>query len=314
MQNIGVDIGRGYSKIETLKNGKKCQILFKSIIGDGRTDNIDFDKYEDPICIKVEGKTYFVGELSEKESYSPIRNNRDDKTSKTVEILLCAALMKVATDDEVSIVLGVPNRSFNKKTLKEVVEKYQGKKYEITDAIENVTKSVTIKNITIFREADAAFIGLKSKGIVDDSKSPVGIVNIGFTTSEFAYFDKGGKFIDSLSDTYDYGNKDALGIVKDQLKHKNITKETFQIDSSDDYDDMKEVAYDIMSEKINQYVTDIWKNIDEMDIRVTGGTSQMLQLDKRYKVIDNPQMATCEGLYNICVELYGGEVDEKENE
>ena len=314
MQNIGVDIGRGYVKVGTVKNGKPYHMLFKSIIGDGRTDNIDFDKYDEPICIKLNGKTYFVGELSEKESYSPIRYNNDDKTTKTVEILLCAALMKVATNDDVSIVLGVPNRSYSKKILKKVQDKYKGKKYEIVNAIDNSTKYVTIRNIMIFREADAAFIGLKNKGIVDDSKSPVGLVNIGFTTSEFAYFDKGGKFIDSLSETLGYGNKDALGIVKNQLKHKNITKETFQIDSSDDYDDMKEVAYDIMSEKINQYVTDIWNNIDEMDIRVTGGTSQMLQLDSRYKVVDNPQMATCEGLYDICVELYGGEVDEEENE
>lgn len=313
MQNLGVDIGRGYVKVCTIRNGKPSEVLFKSIVGDGRTDNIDFDKYTDPICIKLEGKTYFVGEMSEKESYSPIRNNSDSKTSKTVEILLCAALMKMAVDDEVSIVLGVPNRSYNKRILREVIDKYQGKKYEIVDAINNSTKYVTIKNITIFREADAAFIGLKNKGIVDDSKSPVGLVNIGFTTSEFAYFDKGGRFIDSLSNTLEYGNKDALGIVKDQLKHKNITKETFQIDSSDDYDDMKEVAYDIMSEKMNQYITDIWKNIDEMDIRVTGGTSKMLQLDRRYKVIDNPQMATCEGLYDICAELYGGDIDEEDN-
>lgn len=313
MQFLGMDIGRGYVKVHTTKNGKPNQTLFKAIIGDGRTDNIDFDKYDDAICIKMNGKTYFVGELAEKESYSPVRNNRDDKTTKTVETLLAAALMKTATSDEVSILLGVPNRSYNKTVLREVKDKYQGKKYEIVDAINNLTKSVTIKNIMIFREADSAFIALKNKGIVDDSKSPVGIVSIGFTTSEFAYFDKGGKFIDSLSDTYDYGNKDALGIVKNQLKHKNITKETFQIDSSDGYDDMKEIAYEIMSEKINQYITDIWKNVDEMDIRVTGGTSKMLNLDKQYKVIDNPQMATCEGLYDICVELYGGEMNEEES-
>ena len=76
---------------------------------------------------------------------------------------------------------------------------------------------------------------------------------------------------------------------------------------------MKESAYELMSEKLNQYISDIWKNTDEMDIRIAGGTSMRLNFDNKYKMIENPQMATAEGLYYICSEQFGGEIDGEED-
>ena len=62
MQYIGMDIGRGFVKIFTVINNKPKEFVFKSIVGDGRTEDIDFDKYEAPICIGYESKKYKVGE------------------------------------------------------------------------------------------------------------------------------------------------------------------------------------------------------------------------------------------------------------
>lgn len=315
MQYIGMDIGRGFVKIFTVINNKPKEFVFKSIVGDGRTEDIDFDKYEAPICIGYESKKYFVGELSEKESYSPIRNNNDSKVSRTAELLFVTGLLQAAVEDNVSIMLGVPNKSFRKSEMCKVINKYQGKTFEIQDAINNTTKRVTVNNINIFREADAALMGLRYKGLIDNEHNHVGLVSVGFNTSEFSYFERGGRFRDSLSSTLEYGNKDALKIVRDRLMKKNLSKETFEIDFDTEpaTEEMKESAYELMSEKLNQYISDIWKNTDEMNIRIAGGTSMRLNFDNKYKMIENPQMATAEGLYYICSEQFGGEIDGEED-
>ena len=291
MQYIGMDIGRGFVKIFTVINNKPKEFVFKSIVGDGRTEDIDFDKYEAPICIGYESKKYFVGELS------------------------VTGLLQAAVEDNVSIMLGVPNKSFRKSEMYKVINKYQGKTFEIQDAINNTTKRITVNNINIFREADAALMGLRYKGLIDNEHNHVGLVSVGFNTSEFSYFERGGRFRDSLSSTLEYGNKDALKIVRDRLMKKNLSKETFEIDFDTEpaTEEMKESAYELMSEKLNQYISDIWKNTDEMDIRIAGGTSMRLNFDNKYKMIENPQMATAEGLYYICSEQFGGEIDGEED-
>ena len=38
-----------------------------------------------------------------------------------------------------------------------------------------------------------------------------------------------------------------------------------------------------------------------------------LNFDNKYKMIENPQMATAEGLYYICSEQFGGEIDGEED-
>ncbi|MCU9808382.1 ParM/StbA family protein [Paraclostridium sp. AKS46] len=298
-QVLGLDIGRGYGKGYTVANGIKKECLFKSVIGEGR--NIDFSEYknDNPICINIDNQDndYFVGVLAEKESYTPIRNSKDSKVTKTVQVLIGAMLNELAVMDEVKIMLGVPYKNFRKIVLAEIVDTYKGKTVTIKDKINGGYKKILISDISIFREGDAAlYYALNGESNKD---KPVGLVSVGFRTTEMSYFDKGFIFNDKRSKTTEFGNKDALTIVQDKLTNENIMKELNEIDSSNDYEDMKLKAYEIASEKLSQMIEDFWINTGEMDVYIAGGTSLNMKFDKEFKVLDNAQMATAIGLYMI---------------
>lgn len=293
-QVIGLDIGRGYVKGYSEYNGIVKECLFKSVFGDGR--NIDFKKHENPIYIDFESANYFVGSLAEKESITPIRNSDDSKTSLTMKILVAAALNEIAVADEVKIMMGVPYKSFRKTMLKEVTDTYKGKAYKTKDKIKGGHKEVNISDISILREGDAALYHLL-KGKANEDKA-VGVAVIGFRTTELSFFDKGFIFNDKLSDTLEFGNQDALMIVQKQLKDRGIIRELNEIDTSNDYDDLKKIAYIMASESISQRIASKWKNIDEMDVYISGGTALHMTFDDRFKVSQDAQMATAKGLFD----------------
>lgn len=300
IQIIGADIGRGYVKGYSFFNNIHKECCFKSIVGIGR--DIDFRDYKDPIYLEVEGEDFFVGELAEKESDTPIQNSRDSKTSVTVQQLVFALLNKLAISDKVKIMVGVPNKLFKKSELEKIFETYKGKTVKIKDRVEGGYKEVTIVDISIFREADAALLH-QVKDSKDNSK-PVGMVTVGFRTTEFSYFDKGLKFNDKKSKTKDpLGNKTALEYVQRVLTERGISKELSEIDSSSDYDDLKKRAYNTLEERVIQEIENIWINLDEMDIFIGGGTVLNMNFEGM-NVVDNPQMATAKGLFLVGTRIF----------
>src|SRR3712207_770143 len=153
----------------------------------------------------------------------------------------------------------------------------------------------------LFREADAALIYAMGGKIND--KNPVGMVNVGFRTTELSYFDKGFKFNDKLSTTIESGNQNALKLVQKRLVEQGITKSLPEIDTADDYPELKELAYTLTSDDTNEIIEETWNNLDEMDIYVSGGTSLNLKLDDKFTVVEDSQMATARGLYEVGVRL-----------
>lgn len=295
IQVIGADFGRGFVKGYSKVNGKEYKTVFKSIIGDGR--NIDLSDYEEPIYIKHDNKDLFIGVLAEKESQVQIRNSKDSKTSNTVKTLMAAMLSEIAVKDTVKIMMGVPYKNYRKTVLKEVIETYKGKTIEVKNNLTGATKRVTISDISIFRESDAAAYHVLGGEINYDK--PVGLASIGFRTTELSYFDKGFKFNDKRSKTIEFGNRSLLTIVQEELERNEIMKELTEIDTSTDYDSYKKAAYTLGSENITQRIEDIWINTNEMDVYIAGGTSLNLTFDDEFKVVEEPQMATAKGLFDI---------------
>lgn len=294
-QRIGLDIGRGFVKAYSEVDGIVKQTIFKSIVGDGR--NIDLSEQKEPKYIEFEGQEYFIGLLAEKESDTPIRNVLDSKTSTTVRILMACALNEVVTKDKVKIMLGVPNKIFRKTTLNDVIDTYKGKTIKVKDKVNGGTKEIEIADISILREGDAALYHALG-GEVNKDK-PVGMVNVGFKTTEISYFEKGFIFNDKRSRTLDFGNSTLLSTVEKKLQEQNISKDINEIDSSNDYDDLKSIANNIGSENLEQRINDIWLNTSEMDIYISGGTSKNLKFNETYKLVDDAQMATAKGLFEV---------------
>ena len=295
VQIIGLDIGRGYVKGYSELNGLQKKCMFKSIIGEGRV--LSFADYEDPIMINFKNEDWFIGLLAEQESQTPIRNSKDSKITETVQTLIAAALSQLVVEEEVKIMLGVPYKSFRKSVLEEILETYKGKEVKVKDKINGGTKEIKIVDIMIFRESDAALYWQ-----VRDNKSnnkPVGLVSIGFRSTEMSYFDKGLKFNDKKSDTLEFGNRSVMNNVKDKLLNMGIIKDINEIDTSNDYEDMKKSAYALASENIEQQIEDKWVNLSEMDIYIAGGTALNMKFDNKFKVIEDVQMATAKGLWLI---------------
>ena len=300
VQYIGMDIGRGYVKAYSEHMGEVYQTRFKSIVALGRDMdfNEDFNKMEnqDKIYIEIEGKKFFCGKLAELEGFNPNQNERDDKTSPTVQRLVYAALNEVAVSSQVKIMLGVPHKLFKKEVLNAVIEAYKGKTIEIKNKITGTFKEVTIRDILIFREADAALMW-HVRQYPTLKNGAVAMVNVGFRTTELCFYEKGLKYNDKKSNTLELGNKTALEYVERELSTSGTKRTLAEIDSSDEYDDLKENAYEMLSETIANRIEGAWINLNEVAICACGGTSQKLTLG--YEVIDDPQMATSKGLYLV---------------
>ena len=296
IQYIGIDIGRGYTKAYTEIGKEKLSLMYKSVIGDARENKVEYKYYDNSSHIEYEGRQYFIGLLAEQESYSPIRNSADSKISKTVEILLISVLERLAHKEKVNIMLGVPYKNFTQQTLKEIKNKYEDRVYEVKNKVNGSFKRVKINKIGIFREADSALIYALNGRC--NSDRPVGLINIGFRTLEYTYFDKNFRYNDSLSGTLEYGNSTILKIISDRLMTQGIVKTINEIDTSDDYGDMKREVYELASERIVQSIEEIWINSNaEMKLYASGGTTLNLSLDSKFEILKDSQLATAKGLY-----------------
>lgn len=293
-QIIGLDIGRGYVKAYSEYDNTEKSCLFKSVIGLGRSMN--FENYEDPIYVEVNGEDYFAGILAENEADTPIQNLKDDKTSSVSKKLLFAALNKIAVCENVKLMIGVPNKLFRKSVLLDIQKEYKDTSIKIKDKITGSYKNINIIDVSIYREADAALLWhVRNKRKFNNDLC---MVTVGFRTTEICTYNNEMKFNDKLSKTIELGNKTALEYVQRRLKEDDIMREINEIDSSDRYNDYKKIAYENLSEKISQEIEGLLINLKEYDIFVGGGTALNMKFEE-YEIIPDAQMATAKGLFTV---------------
>ena len=300
MQLIGCDLGRGFVKGYTEVNGKSKECLFKSVVGDAR--EMDFSKFENPIYLEVNNHDYFVGNLAEKESFNTIPNFSDSKVSNVASQLLYALLEKLAIDDTVGLMLGVPNKQFTKATLSEVRNKFLGLKVEIKNKITGRSKTVTIGYIKIFRESDAALYSVVAthKDRIALKNKRLGMVTVGFRTTELTYFDKNLKFNDKFSMSKEMGNRTILDLIQNNISKKGISKSLHEIDTENDYDALKNIGYKALIERVHQELEMNWINLREMRLFIAGGTAKNFkEIPSQFELVADPQMITARGLFYV---------------
>lgn len=304
VQNVGLDIGRGFVKMYSEFEGRTYEGVFKSVVSlrGFRMDTSKLSK-DDKLAYKVEGidSEFFVGNLAEKEGYSPIKNSDDSKTSLIVEKLLLASLHQIAQSDDVRINLGVPNRQFTAEVRKEIKDKYKGKRYKITNTFTNEEKVIKIIDIDIFKESDSALMYhlLSNKGKIEPGKNHI-MINSGFRTTEVAYYTENLEYNSRNSFSIEMGTQNVLDYCKSILEEKGIYKDLQEIDSSSKYDTMKKMIFRSITEGIEQEIKTRIKDLKELNVFFCGGTSLNLEgLTIDHILIDKPQMATAKGLYTI---------------
>lgn len=299
IQLIGFDIGRGYVKGYTEYKGKRKECLFKSIVAMGR--ELDFAEYDDPIYIEVNNEDYFAGIIAEKEGDNPTQNLKDDKTTLTAKKLINAALNQMALTSNVKLMIGVPKKSFKKSELLEIQKNYMDLQIEIKDKINKSFKKITISDVKIYREADAALMWyIRNREIIEQT---ICMVTVGFRTTEICCYDKNLKFIDKYSKTNELGNKTSLEYVQRILESKGIYRSLNEIDTSTEYNDLKKIGYTNLAEKIEQDIEGLLINLNEVEVCIAGGTALKLHFND-YTVVPDAQMITAKGLYLVATKSF----------
>lgn len=301
-QIIGIDIGRGAVKYYSKYGEEEISGKFNAVFGAGR-NGINFKQWTDPIALEVNGNSLFFGELAIKESISQTSNIKDEKDTFVSEMLLIAALSKTARTKNVKILMGVPNRLFNKRSKEAIVNKYKGKIYKFKNNVTKENKEVYIADIDIFREGDAALVYLQ-RG--KTNSKPVALVSIGFRTTELSFYEPNFKFIDKRSASIGIGARDVLEETKKILESERIYKTVEELDIDSTYDDRKVLGYNIVANKIEQEIDSVWVNLGEFErIYLCGGTSCNIELSPTtFERVEDPQMATAKGLHFVGVRRF----------
>ena len=294
MEIVGIDVGFGFTKAYNGKNS----VIFKSLIGDA-TD-IQFrsvlgdDSSTSNLHITLEDKSYFLG------SYAELQSNIREFTldqEKLIEdfvkiLAITAAGICTDTSAPINVVSGLPV-GYLKRDSKKFKEMIRGV-HEITfhnkDG-QDVTKRVHIDKIHIIPQPIGSIFNLifddhgkiKDRGLATQK---LGVVDIGFRTTDFSIFDH-LQYIERGSSTMDTGISKCFSVIANKLRQESsITIELYRmfkfIDSGiikikgKEYNisNLKKRVYNHAASAIASDLNRLWENDWDIDsIILSGGGS-----------------------------------------
>jgi len=237
MEIVGIDVGFGFTKAYNGKNS----VIFKSLIGDA-TD-IQFrsllgdDSSASNLHITLDDKSYFLGSYAELQSNIREFTLDQDKLIEDFVKILAIAAAGICTDtaSPLNVVSGLPV-GYLKRDTKKFKKMIKGS-HEITfhnrDG-KDVTKTITIEKIHIIPQPIGSIFNLifddqgkiKNKGL---AKQKLGVVDIGFRTSDFSIFDH-LQYIERGSSTMDTGISKCFSVIANKLRQEsNINIELYRM-------------------------------------------------------------------------------------
>lgn len=238
MEIFAIDIGFGFTKAT---NGQKS-IVFKSILGEA-TD-IQFKggilgdgSPDENIQIEIDGRSYFVGEMAERQSN--VRSFTLDQAQffKTYAkpLALAAAARLSGSFMPLGLVTGLPigyyreYRELLVKTLtgdhRVVLTNLNGKREE---------KTIKINEVKVVPQPFGSLFNLMLNEVGELGErryvhEKIGIIDIGFKTADFTVADK-MKYSERGSRTTDTGISKAFGMIAGKLREKsNINVEIYRL-------------------------------------------------------------------------------------
>lgn len=237
MEIVGIDVGFGFTKAYNGKNS----VIFKSIIGDA-TD-IQFrsvlgdDSSTSNLHITLEDKDYFLGSYAELQSnIREFTLDQEKLLENFVKILaIAAAGLCIDTSAPINVVSGLPVGYLRRDTkkLKEILTGI----HEITfhnGEGKDVTKRIHIDKIHIIPQPIGSIFNLifDDQGKIIDkglATQKLGVVDIGFKTTDFSIFDH-LQYIERGSSTMDTGISKCFSVIANKLRQEsNLTIELFRM-------------------------------------------------------------------------------------
>lgn len=237
MDVIGIDVGFGFTKAS---NGQE-NVIFKSLIGEQA--DIQFQtEFEDlsqdkNLHIKIEDEPYFVGDLAEKQS--TVREFTLDQSkliANHLKVLALTATSACAGDNvSLHVVSGLPVTYF-KRDSKKFRDQLTGT-HNLTTynrSGKSASKIVHIASVKLVPQPMGSFFNLlmDSTGHIVNrqlTKQKVGIVDIGFRTTDFIILDR-FRYIERGSATVDTGISKCFTAIASKLRQRSgVTVELYRL-------------------------------------------------------------------------------------
>ena len=298
MEILGIDIGFGFTKAT---NGKDS-LVFKSVYGEATdvqfrelilADNVQ----DEHLQIDVDGKSYFLGELAERQSNVRFFTlDQGQFIGKFAKILaLTAATRLVGGHIPVNLVTGLPI-GYYQKYKKDVAGLLLGEhRVVLTDATgQTKEKIININKVRVIPQPFGSMFNLmlNDLGELGDKrlvKEKIGIIDIGFRTSDYTISDK-MRYSERGSRTTDSGIARAFNVIATKLREESgVNIELYRLyDAVDrgfikirgkEYDlkDLTEQVFSQLASTVANEVDRLWADDWDIDTMViTGGGGAVL--------------------------------------
>ena len=299
MDILGVDIGFGFTKAT---DGKR-DLIFKSVLGEAtdiqlREEMIAVGGLEEShLHVETDGKAYFVGELAERQSnvrfFTLDQSQFISKFAKVFALTAAAQLVKGFVP--INLVTGLPigyYRDFKDELVKLLVGEHLVSYVDSSGNKEE--KSININKVRVVPQPFGSLFNLmlNDLGEMGDkrlAKDKIGIIDIGFRTSDYTISDK-MKYSQRGSRTTDSGIARAFNVVASKLRENSgINVELYRLyDAIDkgvikirgkeyDLSSLTEQVFSQLATSIANEVDRLW--VDDWDIdaiTITGGGGAVL--------------------------------------
>lgn len=237
MEIIGIDVGFGFTKAYNGQNS----VIFKSLIGDAA--DIQFmSSMGDAAAtanlhITLDDKTYFLGSYAERQSsLTEYTLDQEKMVEEFIKILaLAAAGICSQTHGPINVVTGLPVAYLKRDTkrLKQIIRGEHKIIYHYQDAPDEHRKLVIDKVHVIPQPIGSIFnLIFDDHGKICDrnlAASKLGVVDIGFKTTDFSIFDH-LQYIERGSSTMDTGVSKCFSVIADKLRQESgINIELYKI-------------------------------------------------------------------------------------
>jgi plasmid segregation protein ParM len=297
MRISGIDIGFGFTKAT---DGKEF-IVFKSIVGEASDMLFRLDLLENDLTggfhITLDGQNYFVGDLAEQQSNVRLFTLDQEKfVSDFTKLFALTALGHLADDYAmINVVSGLPVGFY--KDYHQRLAQILTDSHEITFQGPDESaqlKRIKIGEIRIIPQPLGSVLNLlmDEKGKItnmDLAKQKVGVVDIGFRTTDLCIFDR-LQYVERGSTTTDTGMAKGFSIIARKLKEEcGVNVELYRMYNAMEAGSIKIRGKDINISKLRDKVyantartiaadmDRLWSDDWDMDaIVITGGGSREL--------------------------------------
>ncbi|MCB9480212.1 MAG: ParM/StbA family protein [Desulfobacteraceae bacterium] len=237
MEVLGIDVGFGFTKVS---NGRE-NYIFQSVIGDPVDiqfkTNFGNNDFTDNLHVTIDKKSYFIGDYASKQSaVREFTLDQERLVSDFVRILAITAAGIYAEEGiTMNVISGLPVAylSHDNETFAKTLQGEHNVLYHMPDGSQ-ISKHLNINSVQLMPQPLGSVFNIlmDENGRVinrDLANQKVGVVDIGFKTTDYTVFDR-MKYVERSSSTTDLGiSRSFLAIAEKLKKESGIQVELYRL-------------------------------------------------------------------------------------